>query len=36
VNYQLTHLGTLESETIRVIREVVAESERPVLLFSGG
>jgi sulfate adenylyltransferase subunit 2 len=33
------HLGlldTLESESIHIIREVVAEFERPVLLFSGG
>jgi sulfate adenylyltransferase subunit 2 len=33
------HLGlldTLESEAIHIIREVVAEFERPVLLFSGG
>jgi sulfate adenylyltransferase subunit 2 len=30
------HLLALESEAIQVIREVVAEFERPVLLFSGG
>ncbi|MGA9078499.1 MAG: sulfate adenylyltransferase subunit CysD [Acidimicrobiales bacterium] len=36
MNYQLTHLQTLESEAIHVIREVVAECERPALLFSGG
>ncbi len=36
MNYQLTHLDTLESEAIHVIREVVAECERPALLFSGG
>jgi len=30
------HLQVLESEAIHVIREVVAELERPVLLFSGG
>jgi sulfate adenylyltransferase subunit 2 len=36
MNYQLTHLETLESEAIHVIREVVAEFERPALLFSGG
>ncbi|GMA41125.1 sulfate adenylyltransferase subunit CysD [Mobilicoccus caccae] len=29
-------LDTLESESIHIIREVVAELERPVLLFSGG
>lgn len=32
----LTHLGALEAESIHIIREAVAESERPVLLFSGG
>jgi sulfate adenylyltransferase subunit 2 len=31
-----TQLETLESEAIHVIREVAAELERPVLLFSGG
>ena len=36
MNYQLTHLETLESEAIHIIREVVAEFERPALLFSGG
>ena len=30
------HLGLLESEAIHVFREVVAELEKPVLLFSGG
>lgn len=30
------HLAHLESESIHIIREAVAESERPVLLFSGG
>jgi sulfate adenylyltransferase subunit 2 len=34
--YQLSHLATLEAEAIHIIREVVAEFERPVLLFSGG
>ncbi len=33
---QLSHLGALESEAIHVMREVAAEFERPVLLFSGG
>jgi sulfate adenylyltransferase subunit 2 len=33
---QLDLLDTLESESIHIIREVVAEFERPVLLFSGG
>ena len=32
----LTHLDALESESIQIIREVVAEFERPALLFSGG
>jgi len=32
----LSLLDTLESEAIHIIREVVAEFERPVLLFSGG
>ncbi|ADB31784.1 sulfate adenylyltransferase, small subunit [Kribbella flavida DSM 17836] len=34
--YQLTQLETLESEAIHIFREVAAEFERPVLLFSGG
>jgi sulfate adenylyltransferase subunit 2 len=34
--YELTHLQALESEAIHVMREVAAELERPVLLFSGG
>jgi sulfate adenylyltransferase subunit 2 len=33
---QLAHLDTLEAESIHIIREVAAEFERPVLLFSGG
>jgi sulfate adenylyltransferase subunit 2 len=32
----LSHLGELESEAIFIMREVAAEFERPVLLFSGG
>jgi sulfate adenylyltransferase subunit 2 len=32
----LDHLDTLESESIHIFREVGAEFERPVLLFSGG
>jgi sulfate adenylyltransferase subunit 2 len=32
----LTHLKVLESEAIHIMREVAAEFERPVLLFSGG
>ena len=34
--YQVSHLDALEAESIFVMREVVAEMERPVLLFSGG
>jgi sulfate adenylyltransferase subunit 2 len=33
---ELTHLQALESEAIHVMREVAAEFERPVMLFSGG
>jgi sulfate adenylyltransferase subunit 2 len=33
---QLSHLVELESESIHIFREVAAEFERPVLLFSGG
>ncbi|MEL7209124.1 MAG: sulfate adenylyltransferase subunit CysD, partial [Actinomycetota bacterium] len=33
---QVSHLSMLESEAIHIIREVAAEFERPVLLFSGG
>jgi sulfate adenylyltransferase subunit 2 len=36
VRPQLSHLRALESEAIHVMREVAAELERPVLLFSGG
>src|SRR6185312_12018205 len=34
--HELTHLQSLEAEAIHVMREVAAEFERPVLLFSGG
>ncbi|MDM4722414.1 sulfate adenylyltransferase subunit CysD [Micromonospora sp. WMMA1363] len=34
--YQVSHLDALEAESVFVMREVVAEMERPVLLFSGG
>src|SRR5215475_3847236 len=34
--YELSHLRSLEAEAIHIIREVAAEFERPVLLFSGG
>jgi sulfate adenylyltransferase subunit 2 len=36
IRLTLDHLATLESESIHIFREVVAEFERPVLLFSGG
>ncbi|HSM76354.1 MAG TPA: sulfate adenylyltransferase subunit CysD [Bryobacteraceae bacterium] len=35
-SYSLKHLKELESEAIFVLREVVAQFERPVMLFSGG
>ena len=34
--YELSHLRALEAEAVHIIREVAAEFERPVLLFSGG
>jgi sulfate adenylyltransferase subunit 2 len=36
VSYDISHLDELESEAIHVFREVAAELEKPVLLFSGG
>ncbi len=35
-SYQLTHLKQLEAESIHIIREVVAEFENPVMLYSIG
>lgn len=35
-NYSLTHLKQLEAESIYIIREVVAEFENPVMLYSIG
>lgn len=35
-NYNLNHLKELESESIFILREVAAQFEKPVLLFSGG
>jgi sulfate adenylyltransferase subunit 2 len=35
-DYLLSQLDVLEAESIHVMREVAAEFERPVLLFSGG
>jgi sulfate adenylyltransferase subunit 2 len=34
--HELSHLQSLEAESIFIFREVAAEFERPVLLFSGG
>ena len=34
--YEMGHLEALESEAVFIMREVAAELERPVLLFSGG
>jgi len=36
IAYNLSHLRELESEAIFIIREVAAQFENPVLLFSGG
>lgn len=36
MDYNLTHLKELESESIFILREVAAQFENPVLLFSGG
>src|SRR3984893_3866884 len=36
LHYELSHLEALEAEAIHIFREVAAELERPVLLFSGG
>lgn len=36
MSYDLSHLRALEAESIHIIREVAAEFERPVMLFSGG
>ncbi len=35
-SYKLNHIQHLESEAILIMREVVAQFEKPVLLFSGG
>jgi len=35
-SYNLTHLAQLEHEAVFIMREVAAQFERPVLLFSGG
>jgi len=36
MNYQIDHLRELEAESIYVMREVAAQFENPVLMFSGG
>src|ERR1043165_4016592 len=36
MSYELTPPGAVETESIHIMREVAAEFERPVLLFSGG
>ena len=36
MNYHLNHLKELESESIFILREVAAQFENPVLMFSGG
>ena len=35
-SYSLTHLRQLEAESIHIIREVAAEFEKPVMLYSIG
>jgi sulfate adenylyltransferase subunit 2 len=36
MQYELSHLDTIEAEAIHIMREVVAEFERPVLMCSAG
>ncbi|MFH0909772.1 MAG: sulfate adenylyltransferase subunit CysD [bacterium] len=36
ITFSLSHLHYLETESIQILREVAAEFERPVMLFSGG
>ena len=36
MSYEISHLRALESDAIHIMREVAAELERAVLLFSGG
>ena len=36
LNFRLSHLKQLEAESIHIIREVVAEFENPVMLYSIG
>ena len=34
--FRRSHLDALEDESVHILRELAAERERPVLLFSGG
>jgi sulfate adenylyltransferase subunit 2 len=36
MSYETSNIAALESESVYIMREVVAEFERPVVLFSGG
>ncbi len=36
MNYQMSHIRELESESIFVLREVASQFENPVIMFSGG
>ncbi|MGB5076510.1 MAG: sulfate adenylyltransferase subunit CysD [Sphingorhabdus sp.] len=36
MSYNLTHLERLEAESIHIMREVVSETEKPVMLYSVG
>lgn len=36
MSYQISHLKELEAESIYILREVAAQFERPVIMFSGG
>jgi sulfate adenylyltransferase subunit 2 len=36
LSYEVRHLAALEAEAVHIMREVAAEFERPVLMFSGG
>src|SRR6202050_3311174 len=36
LNFELSHMQTLEAESLFIMREVAAEFDGPVLLFSGG
>src|ERR1700735_196582 len=35
-HYRLTHLRALEAQAIHIFREVAAEFEKPICMFSGG